>query len=155
MLSKKILLVISCSKKKDELLKVRPMKAMDAYHGPMFQVINKAKRENRWNSNIELGIISAKYGFLRDKDLIEYYDKKMSRKLALLHRQQILTKIKEWHSEENFSLIYILMGKMYLESVENLENIIKTEIKIESMQGLGIGQQKLFNFIESMRKRVN
>ena len=131
------------------------MKAMDAYRGPMFQVINKAKKENRWNSNIELGIISAKYGFLRDKDLIEYYDKKMSRKLALLHRRQIQTRIKEWHSEEHFSLIYILMGKIYLESVENLENIIKTEIKIESMQGLGIGQKKLFNFIESMRKRIN
>ncbi len=129
------------------------MKARNAYLGPMFQVINKAKREKRWNSSLYLGIISAKYGFLREDDYIEYYDKKMTTTLATHLQQEVLNKIFEWHAEEDFSRIYILMGKIYLEAVRGLEKLITTEIKKESMQGLGIGQRKLLNFIESIRKR--
>ena len=63
--SPKILLIISCGKKKAVELNNKSMKAEEAYRGPMFQVIRKAKREKRWSSELKLGIISAKYGFLR------------------------------------------------------------------------------------------
>ena len=54
----KYLLIISCGKKKSEELKHHALKAEEAYKGPMFQVINKAKRENRWGDNLKLGIES-------------------------------------------------------------------------------------------------
>ena len=144
----KTLIVVSCGKKKSETLINGHLAASKAYTGPMFQVINKAKRENRWPPNFFLGILSAKYGFLRENDCIEYYDEKMTLKRASELNNQTIKAIKAWHSEEKFSLIYILMGKIYLTAVKNLESTINTTVVIEPMGGLGIGQKKLVHFLE-------
>jgi hypothetical protein len=148
--SSKILLIISCGKKKSEELKFRALKAKEAYQGPMFQVINKAKREDRWPRNLELGIISAKYGLLRSDDEIKNYDLKMTKAIAEKLNPEVIRKIRKWSEEESFSLIHIIMGKDYLESVRGVEDSIQTEVKIENMGGLGIGQRKLVNFINSV-----
>ena len=146
----KYLLIISCGKKKSEELKHHALKAEEAYKGPMFQVINKAKRENRWGDNLKLGIVSAKYGFLRASDLITYYDLKMTVTTAKQLQSQVIESIQSWHDAELFSLIYVIMGKDYLASVKGLENYIKTEVRIENMGGLGCGQRKLLNFLNSL-----
>ncbi len=149
----KVLLVISCSKKKSIKLLTKKQKASDAYMGPMFQVIQKAKREGRWGPHIHLGIVSAKYGFLRETDYIENYDLKMTEELASKHNQQVLFQISQWHEEENFDYIHILMGKDYLKSVEGLNKYIETKIHIESMGGLGLGQKKLVQFLNTVSNK--
>jgi len=97
---------VSCSKKKAEELQNREMKAEDAYRGPIFQVINKAKREGRWGDNISLGIISAKYGFIRGNEIIGYYDQRINKKLAREFNPSVVDKVLEWQNEEKFDLIY-------------------------------------------------
>jgi len=151
--SSKILLIISCGKKKADELNKKRMKAEEAYRGPMFQVIRKAKREKRWSSTLKLGIISAKYGFLRGDEEIDYYDERMTKTLAKQYRSRVLDKIRRYHEIESFSLIYVLMGKDYLMSVDGLENIVGTKVKIENMGGLGIGQRKLVNFLQEIKGR--
>ncbi|MFX0051716.1 MAG: DUF6884 domain-containing protein [Candidatus Hodarchaeota archaeon] len=148
----KILLIISCGKKKTLKLQKQRVRASEAYDGPMFQVIRKAKREGRWNDNICLGIISAKYGFLRGYDSIEYYDLRMTDKLADQLNSEVISRIVEWHREEDFEYIYVLMGRVYLKSVKGLEDYIDTRIKIENMGGLGLGQRKLVQFLEKVSK---
>ncbi len=150
MLSSKILLIISCGKKKSEVLKFRALKAKEAYQGPMFQVINKAKREDKWPTNLELGIISAKYGLLRSDDKIENYDLRMTKSIAKQQNLRVIKKLQKWTEEEYFSFIYILMGKDYLETVRGVEDYVQTNVEIENMGGLGIGQRKLVNFINSI-----
>jgi cytoplasmic iron level regulating protein YaaA (DUF328/UPF0246 family) len=149
----KVLLIISCGKKKNPKLQKQKMKVSEAYTGPMFQVISKARREGRWYNNIFLGIISAKYGFLRDCDVIENYDLRMSDKLAEQHNPEVISRIVKWHHEENFDYIYVLMGKIYLKTVKGLEDSINTKIKIENMGGLGLGQRKLVRFLEKLSER--
>jgi hypothetical protein len=146
-------LILSCGKKKAEELNSKRMKAEEAYRGPMFQVIRKAKREKKWSSALNLGIISAKYGFLRGDDEIEYYDKRMTKTLAKQLRPQVLQKIIKFHESESFTLIYILMGKDYLISVDGLEEIIDVKVITENMGGLGIGQKKLVNFLIEIKER--
>jgi len=150
MSSRKYLLIISCGKKKSEELQEHALKAEDAYKGPLFQVINKAKRENRWPKNLELGIISAYYGFLRSSDQINNYDLKMTKSIAKNLRLEIIEKIQIWHESEAFSHIYVLMGKEYLTSIDGLQNVIESKITIENMGGLGIGQRKLLDFLNSI-----
>lgn len=145
----KALLIISCGKRKAPELQNREMCVVEAYKGPMFQVIQKAKREGRWGDNLHLGIISAKYGFLRSTDSIESYDLKMTSEIARKHNPQVIQEIIKWNKEENFDYIYILMGKTYLEAIGGLETHIDTEIIVENMGGLGIGQQKLVRFLET------
>ncbi|MFX0182788.1 MAG: DUF6884 domain-containing protein [Candidatus Hodarchaeota archaeon] len=149
----KVLLIISCGKKKNPKLTKQKMKVSEAYTGPMFQVISKAKREGRWYNNIFLGIISAKYGFLRDSDIIGNYDLRMSEELAEQHNPDVISRIIKWHHKENFDYIYALMGKIYLKTLEGLEDSINTIVKIENMGGLGLGQRKLVRFLEKLSER--
>ena len=144
----KVLLIISCSKKKAEELHKGKMKAENAYIGPMYQVINKAKREGRWGDKIFLGIVSAKYGFLRSNDKIEYYDLRMTKELAEKHNPSVLSQILKWHQEEKFDVIHVLMGMDYIKTVEGLEKMTDTHVIIENMGGTGYGQQKLVRIIE-------
>ena len=129
------------------------MKAEDGYRGPMFQVISKAKRENLWSANLKLGIISAKYGFIRGDDKIENYDLRMTKEIAFQIRPKVLEKIRRYDERESFSFIYVLMGKDYLLSVDGLENIVETTVRIENMGGLGLGQRKLLNFLLKLKER--
>lgn len=148
----KALLIISCGKKKARELQTRKVRASAAYKGPLFQVIQKAKREGRWNPNLFLGIVSAKYGFLRGTDLIEDYDLKMTTKLAKKLNLQVIQEIIKWNKEEKFDLIYVLMGKTYLKATEGLETQLDVEVIVENMGGLGVGQQKLVRFLEKFSK---
>ena len=150
----KVLIIISCGKKKAQELHNRKMFASKAYTGPMFQVVQKAQREGKWSSNHYLGIISAKYGFLRSDDHIEYYDLKMTDKIAEKHNPQVIREISKWNKEEKFDFIYVLMGKVYLIAIEGLETQLDTKIAIESMGGLGFGQQKLVRFLEKFSKKA-
>ncbi|MFX0087568.1 MAG: DUF6884 domain-containing protein [Candidatus Hodarchaeota archaeon] len=152
---KKILLIISCGKKKASELHNIKLPALKGYKGPMFQVIAKAKREGRWSSNIYLGIISAEYGFLRSTDEIEYYDKRMTAELSKQLNAQVIKAIKRWHMEENFNLIYVLMGTDYIKAVDGLKKHLNAEIIIENMGGLGIGQKKLKNFLDHYSRLNN
>jgi hypothetical protein len=152
----RILVIVSCGKSKAEELKKYPMRAEEAYRGPIFQVINKAKRENKWGENIELGVISAKYGFLRGKEYIKDYDLRMTPIIAKKLNSQVIEKINLWHKSNPFSLIYILMGKDYLITIKGLkERLSPTQVIIENMGGLGIGQKKLVQFVDSTNKKQN
>jgi cytoplasmic iron level regulating protein YaaA (DUF328/UPF0246 family) len=148
----KALLIISCGKKKALESQTRKVRASEAYKGPMFQVIQKAKRERRWDPNLFLGIISAKYGFLRSTDSIEDYNLKMTTKIARRVNPQVIQEILKWNEEEKFDYIYILMGKTYLQAIEGLKTHLDTKVIIENMGGLGVGQQKLVRFLEKFSK---
>lgn len=149
----KVLLIISCGKRKAKELQFRKMQASKAYTGPMFQVINKAQREGNWGSNLFLGIVSAEYGFLRGIDPIEYYDTQMSTEIAEKHNSEVIRGIMKWNEEEKFDFIYVLMGKVYLKAVEGLKTHVNTEVKVENMGGLGLGQQKLVQFLERLSEK--
>ena len=150
----KILVIVSCGKSKAEKLKKIPMRAEDAYRGPIFQVINKAKREKKWSENIELGIISAKYGFLRGYEYITDYEQRMTPMIAKKLNPQVLEKIHLWYESDLFSIIYVLMGKDYLSTVQGLKELVSpTRVIIENMGGLGIGQRKMLQFIDLMSEK--
>ena len=78
----------------------------------------------------------------------------MTKTLAKQYRSRVLEKIRIYHEFESFTLIYVLMGKDYLLSVNGLENIVDTSVKIENMGGLGVGQRKLVNFLQEIRDQV-
>ncbi len=151
----KVLLVVSCSKRKAPQLHNHKMRASEAYNGPMFQVIHKAQGEGRWSSSLYLGIVSAKYGFLREDEFIEYYDVRITDRLAEELKPQVIQSIINWHNEMNFILIYILMGKSYLKSVEGLDSKVDVKLMVENMGGLGLGQRKLLNFLERYSEKSN
>jgi len=76
----RFLLIISCSGRKDKT--EGRISAIDRYDGVYYKVIKKLRREDKLPENLDIVIISAKYGFLKPDDLIENYDMRMDEERA-------------------------------------------------------------------------
>ena len=88
--------------------------------------------------------------FPKKPNVITYYDLKMTKHIAKQLHSKVIESIRNWYDAELFSLIYVIMGKDYLASVKGLEDYIKTDVRIENMGGLGLGQRKLLDFLNSI-----
>lgn len=145
------LLVISCSKSKDKSSDVLP--AIKRYTGAWYGVINKLKRENRYPPNLDIVIISAKYGFLKPNDLIENYDLRMTEKQAKELNHEIISKFKMLSKRSIFNTIYINLGKDYLPAIDGLNNIFQQNSKIKYAKGrVGERKSQMKEFILSLLK---
>ncbi len=133
------LLVISCSDRKNKGSDVLP--AIKRYTGAWYGVINKLKRENRYPSNLDIVIISAKYGFLEPNDPLENYDLRMTEKRAKELNHEIISKFKTLLEREHYNTIYINLGKDYLPAIDGLDNIFPQNSKIIYAKGK-VGERK-------------
>lgn len=113
------LLIIACSQKKDPLQ--APMKALDRYQGVNFNVLKKLKRERTLPGNLDIVIISAKYGFLKADEYIDDYDLRMTKKRAKELHSAILDELRELISNNIYREIFINLGKDYLPAIEGFE----------------------------------
>ncbi len=110
----KNLLIISCSKTKNHL---NDVPAIDLYDGQAYRVIKK-----RTPKDIEILIISAKYGLLRSTDVISYYDEVMTVSRALAMRKEVSEAISEFVFGEEFQeihKIFIYLGFPYNLTISN------------------------------------
>jgi len=85
---KRHLLINSCSDKKNTHPGLLP--AIDRYTGAWYGVINKLKREGRFPDNLDILIISAKYGLIDSDKKIENYDRKMDSSRARERRDSVI-----------------------------------------------------------------
>jgi len=86
-LDARYLLVITCSQRKNESPGLLP--AIDRYDGINYRIIRKAMRDGYLPKNLDILIISAKYGLLEQKSLIENYDQLMTKERAKELRNSI------------------------------------------------------------------
>lgn len=145
------LLVISCSKRKNKSENLLP--AIERYTGAWYGVINKLKRENRYPPNLDIVIISAKYGFLEPNDPIENYDLRMTEKRAKELNHEIISKFKTLLESTHYNTIYINLGKDYLPAIDGLKDIISQNSKIRYAKGrVGERKSQMKKFILSVEK---
>lgn len=104
----KFLLIMGCSQKKNPSIK--PMKAIDRYTGLFFKVLKKNNSEMK---DLDVVIISAKFGFLLPGTQIENYDVKMTNKRALELRDEINQKFNKFFKDRNYDEVFISLGKYY------------------------------------------
>ncbi len=104
----KNLLIMSCSQRKNPSIK--PLKAIDRYTGVFFNVLKKNNPELK---DLDLIIISAKYGFLLPGCLIENYDMKMTKKRAFELRDEITYDFQDFFKNRNYDEIFINLSKYY------------------------------------------
>lgn len=134
----KNLLIISCSKRKK---KVRgKVKAWDLYDGVIFRVLKKIERENGLPKNLDILILSAKYGFIKPSDLIRYYDYRLN---STSNKRSFLMGLKEHIKNDTISNVFVCLGKDYLKVLEGLETIFPNGTKFTYVSG-GIGLKMSF-----------
>jgi len=137
-LFKKYLLVISCSQEKLDVS--NPASAFELYNGPLYKSIRKMRKENNFPKDVDILIISAKYGVLGFYDLIERYDQRMTKERANELKPHVFNALKNYFKDKQYKEIFINLGKDYLPVLDGLENIIPKGARILYAKGR-IGQK--------------
>lgn len=131
---KKSLIIISCSSRKKKVK--GSVKAWDLYDGVIYRVLKKNKIDFK---KFDVRIISAKYGFLKPSDKINYYDQMMNKKQADELRNEITKQFKRLLKKYN--TVYVCLGKVYLSAI-NID-LLKNR-KIITIEGpIGIKMQEI------------
>jgi len=114
--------------------------AFTRYDGPSYRIIKKLARENRLSLNIDIYVISAKYGLINSSYSIDKYNRKMTPARAIKLRPKILQVICNLFENNLFDDVFINMGKLYLLSIEGIENILPEGTRLIYAKGR-IGQK--------------
>ena len=147
---KKHLLIISCSDSKNPHPGLLP--AMERYTGAWYGVINRLKREGRFPDNLDILIISAKYGLISSNEKIENYDQKMNSSRARELRESTINRLKDILSEKRYKSILINLGSMYMEAIYGFERIIPDYTKVIVLEGtIGPRKRDLRSWILSVK----
>lgn len=145
----KHLLIISCSKSKNNLLKTygdAKLPALEGYDGKLFLTIRKALREGL-GQNVDVLIVSAKYGLLEATDEISYYEERMTKKKAHELRGNVLKKLSRYLIVHDYRKVFVMMGRDYREAIRGISTLIDVPVEIIEMEKIGKAQKKLKNLL--------
>lgn len=118
------LLILSCSNRKRQDLALLP--AMERYDGGAYRTIRKLLRESTWPDDVDLLILSAKFGLLKAIDAIPYYDFRMTEALAAEMNSGVLGKLENEISDCPPSEVYMDLGALYLPAVHGLDCLLSS-----------------------------
>jgi cytoplasmic iron level regulating protein YaaA (DUF328/UPF0246 family) len=113
-MGKKYLLILSCSKTKKNIDRAP---AIELYDGMYYRVLRK-NFNLKDNKNLDILILSAKYGLIDSNEIIDYYDQVMTSKRAEELKDGVKLKLKEVLNNNNYDEIFITMGKTYKEAFD-------------------------------------
>lgn len=116
---RKRLLIIGCSDKKEPVTGFVP--ALNLYKGPNYLSLKKLKRTNEFPPDVQIVIISAKYGMLFPDQLIRYYNQKMTPARADELKSELKRKLEPYLHEKKFDECFINLGQIYRESLVKVQ----------------------------------
>ena len=117
------LLVIPCSKRKI-LSKDETIPAFDLYNGPFYQTIKKTFRQNGLPDNLDILILSAKYGLIHSNELISTYEQIMTTERAKELENQVMMEFKELFKDKSYNEIFVNLGKTYTLALEESRSLL-------------------------------
>jgi cytoplasmic iron level regulating protein YaaA (DUF328/UPF0246 family) len=128
----KSMLLISCSQTKKPIPKG---KAIDLYDGPYYRVIRKLRKEGLYPVDVDVYILSAKYGIIHEDTEIDSYDMRMSLERALELRVRNLEVLGDILKKSSYGNMMINLGKTYMESIQGYERYIGDLSHVEICSG--------------------
>lgn len=93
--------------------------ALDLYDGPFYRVVRKNKPKN-----LDIIILSAKYGLINSKKSISYYDQIMTIKRAEELSLEVMIGLEEILREKCYNEIFINLGKTYMLALDGSRNML-------------------------------
>jgi hypothetical protein len=111
------LLILACSKRKVSNRKKLP--ALQRYDGGAYRVIKKLQREQSFPPDVQIKIISARFGLIDSEAEIPYYELRMNRDLASKLGKQAATELNKYFNQQKYTEIYVDAGGYYQASLSN------------------------------------
>lgn len=130
------LLIISCSKRK---VVGRADTALQVYDGPVYRVLRK-RISYMDAAQVQIFIVSAKYGFISAETVIESYERKITAERAAQLNMTILDNLQGILNSGNYRKVFINLGSTYSAAIRGIERILPPGVEIGYACG-GIGQR--------------
>lgn len=134
----KRLLIVSCSAKKRQHACAAP--AFDVYDGAHFQMLRVLAVTDSWPSDLEVRILSARYGLIYLHTDISDYDQKMDDFRSYSMDERVRHELKNQLGTRQYRECFLFMGKQYLEVLQPLETWRPEGFPLMRAEG-GIGRQ--------------
>ncbi len=134
----KSLLVISCSKTK--INKRNSVPAFELYNGFFYKIIKKLQADGKFPNDMDILILSAKYGIIKPNTKIRYYDQIMTEDRAVYLNGETHEKLAKLIEQNNYDKIILNLGRTYKITVEGYEKLINPKREIIEISG-GLGER--------------
>ncbi|MCW5945670.1 MAG: hypothetical protein KIT74_01410 [Fimbriimonadales bacterium] len=143
------LLILSCSSRK--VAAIGAVSAWELYDGVFFRVAKKTLGSRPPMGGLHIRILSAKYGLIEPESMIEYYDEKMSRELAQMHREYCINQLSRLCKRTKFDSALVVCGKAYVASLSPISEWAPANLAVELPPG-GIGKklQRLKGWLQEL-----
>lgn len=106
------LLILSCSQRKRRCNST--VEALQLYDGVFFRVLKKAVDRPEILNDLEVLILSAKYGLLFPTSSVRYYDERMTRKRADELLPVVSKQLADFVATSSYDDVFVNLGKDYL-----------------------------------------
>ena len=84
-------------------------------------MLREIQRQEKLAGDIDIVIISGKYGFLRPDNPIELYDQRMTPELATGHRPQVVEKLSRMLGRHTYQDCFIMLEPDYLAALHDIK----------------------------------
>jgi cytoplasmic iron level regulating protein YaaA (DUF328/UPF0246 family) len=135
---RRYLLILACAQRKRPDTGLLP--AIERYDGVNFRVLQKAKRAGYLSKNLDMLILSAKYGLIKANTPIEKYDLKMTIQRARELQTQVSRNLDAYLVNTEYQEIFVNLGKSYLTVIAISSKMPALHEKIRYASG-GIGEK--------------
>lgn len=132
------LLIVACSARKHPLDGRVP--ALDLYDGVAFRTLKKLRRENEFPDDVDVVILSAKYGLLRSGDLIEAYDLKMTSEIAKQQAEENVSELRRLLAQDHYREVFVSLGQTYCMAIRPTDAWQRSGVVVKKNRGR-IGEQ--------------
>jgi hypothetical protein len=113
-------LVLACSSRKVASTELLP--AIERYDGVAYRVVKRLQRLGEYPVDVDLLILSAKYGLIRHDHPIHNYDLRMTSERALEHANATHIFMRQCLSGGCYSEVFISAGKDYVLALEPFDS---------------------------------
>jgi hypothetical protein len=132
------LLLVSCSAKKNTVAGSVP--AWHLYDGVAYRVLKRALRADEWPEDLDIVILSAKYGLIEPDAVIETYDEIMTPDRAQRIQHVVHGKLARLVESRPYEQLLVFAGQDYLRALR-LSPIWLPRRLIVEIAGGGIGRK--------------
>ena len=127
------LLVMGCSRRKR--LSSPLMPAIERYDGPTYQVLRKFYQCRSNISNLDVYILSARFGLIRASTLIPAYDQSMTPMQAEKLAPQVLSKVSHLLKNNKYCELHLCMGRQYLSCLYGYGTALPHDTEVSISEG--------------------
>jgi hypothetical protein len=141
------LLIIPDSARRNIVLKVRNLPAIEAFDSTIIREIKKAKKEGKFPPSLDILILTPFHGFRKPEDLVRYYEQRMTRERAMELRSSLIDYLVKYVKEKGYAKVHVLLEGNYREAIAGFEKEVVTPVEYV-IEGMGSPTQRLKEIIE-------